>query len=304
MSEGSSRIEALADALWDSDDESLRNLPPFVEAGPDDEEFPFPLSELLPPSTTAAAAARAPTGRFAAVASASERRVAEETPRPTGRLATVAYGPMRRAPQRVSGRVAAGGPAGLPAERQRLTTSATAVLPVNPVWVSGEWMVCPESCGPVCHVAESRLVSAMKRGGVKRGPEMVWHFPLAGPSGVEWTVLCESAVTMVQHVLHGGPTIFKIGLTRDPLHRWGNRAYGYNQEGFSRMIILCATVPAWAAALEAHLIGIFRGVPGCRNTAPGGESTPSHPPVFVYVVSVLSDDYVSWSLARARAQRQ
>ena len=110
-------------------------------------------------------------------------------------------------------------------------------------------------------------------------------------------------MTTVQRVLRGGSTIFKIGLTRDPLHRWANRAYGYSHEGFRRMIILRGTVPAWPAALEAHVIGIFRGVPGCRNTAPGGESTPSHPLVFVYVVSVLSDDYVSWSLARVRAQR-
>jgi len=279
----SGRMEALADALWDSDSKSLRSLPPFVE--------------------TAAAAARAPTGRFDTGASASERRVAEETPRPTGRLATVAYGPTRRASQRVSGRVAAVGPAGLPAERERLTTSATAVMPVNPVWVSGERMVCFESLGSVRRLAQSRLASAMVWG-AECGPEMVWRFPLAGPSGVEWTVLCESAVTTAQRVLHGGPTIFKIGLTRDPLRRWANRAYGYSQEGFRRMIILCGTVPAWAAALEAHLIGIFRGVPGCRNTAPGGESTPSHPLVFVYVVSVLSDDFLSWSLARARAQRQ
>jgi len=290
-------MKSLADALWDSDEDALRSLPPLTE-DTSDEGVPFPLSELRKPgAASSSAVASTDTAADEVVNVVSSKPTARESHRPTGRLA---FGPVWRVGGR--GRGKGCGPMGLPAERLPATAGAGPST-AAPVWASGELLVCPETHGSVCDIARSRLLSAV-RCGVQQDPGLVWHFPVVKPSGVEWRALCESAETTVRRVIHGRPTIFKIGLTRDPTHRWWNGTYGYRREGFTGMTILCATVLAWAAALETHLIATFQRIPGCQNMATGGESTPSHPPVFVYVVSVLSDDRIAWTLARARAQMQ
>ena len=170
----------------------------------------------------------------------------------------------------------------------------------TPSWSSGEHMICPATGGPVLLVAQSRTSSAEQRRSIHRGHLMVWHFPLRQVSGVEWIEMCRAAENMVERAIAGQPTVFKIGLTSDPLHRWANFTYGYVHDGYISMTMLCVTVPAWAAALERYLINRFQGPHGCQNQAPGGESTPHQPPVFVYVVSVPADELVQWQLARAR----
>ena len=107
---------------------------------------------------------------------------------------------------------------------------------------------------------------------------------------------------MVREQLSSGPVIFKVGLSRDPRHRFCNREYGYRQEGYQMMMLLACTTPSWAAALERHVIAFSTGLQGhgCRNQAPGGESTPPEAPVFVYVVAVASDEFLRWRLERAR----
>ena len=137
---------------------------------------------------------------------------------------------------------------------------------------------------------------------IHRGHRMVWHFPLRPVGGVGWIVLCSAAVEMVERVIESQLIVFKIGFTRDPLHRWANSTYGYARDGYTCMTMLCATTPAWAAALETYLTQRFQGTQGCQNQALGGESTPHQPPVFVYVVSVPSDELLTWRLARARAR--
>ena len=59
------------------------------------------------------------------------------------------------------------------------------------------------------------------------------------------------------------PTIFKIGITSDPFHRWATISYGYFREG--------------------------------------GESSPPDPPIFAYVVTVIEEEFARWHLARVRA---
>jgi hypothetical protein len=136
---------------------------------------------------------------------------------------------------------------------------------------------------------------------------MVWHFPLGLVGGVERRLTRRSAEAMVSERLRRPPTIFKIGITSDPFHRWVNPTYGYCREGYQNMTLLAATTPQWAAALERHLIAMrtrwtAHGQHGSRNDAPGGESTPREPPVFVYVVAVLEEEFSRWRLARARAR--
>ena len=139
--------------------------------------------------------------------------------------------------------------------------------------------------------------------GISRGRCMIWHFPMGRPEGMEWRLMCRSAEATVVELLGRLPTIFKIGITSDPLHRWANISYGYFRDDYRTMTLLAATTPEWAVALERHLIASFRSAHGhgCRNDAPGGESSPPDPPVFVYVVTVIEEDFVRWHLARVRA---
>ena len=66
------------------------------------------------------------------------------------------------------------------------------------------------------------------------------------------------------------------------------------------MLVLTATTPSWARNLEIALITRFkysRAEPGCQNEAPGGESLPPVPPVFVYCVYASIDDMQQHRLA-------
>ncbi len=72
------------------------------------------------------------------------------------------------------------------------------------------------------------------------------------------------------------------------------------------MMVLVATNPNWAAAVESALFARFkdsRAEPGCQNEAPGGESLPHVPPVFVYVVYASLEEMTEHRLAKVRASR-
>ena len=140
-------------------------------------------------------------------------------------------------------------------------------------------------------------------GGILQGGSMDWHFQLGPPGGIEWRLMCRRAEATVVERLGRLPTIFKIGITSDPLHRWVNPSYGYYREGYQTTTVLAATTPAWAAALERHLIAWSRSAHGHgrRNDAPGGESSSHEPPVGVYVVTVHVEEFIRWRLARVRA---
>jgi len=94
------------------------------------------------------------------------------------------------------------------------------------------------------------------------------------------------AIQLVQHILGQGLIIFKIGITADPAHRWGNDKYGYQHDidDYQQMLVLSEADSAGAAMLEASLIREFRTVKGCRNTAPGGESVRQGCMIYTYIV--------------------
>ena len=179
---------------------------------------------------------------------------------------------------------------------------------VFPEWRDGRAMVLRGRTTSVRQIADARASLATSTsgyaGGVSRGSDMIWHFPLDLTEGIEWRLMCRSAEAMVSECLGRLPTVFKIGITSDPLHRWANPSYGYCREGYQSMTLLAATTPEWAAALECHLIdsALSAHGHGCRNVALGGESCPREPPVFVYVVTVLAEEFNRWILARNRAR--
>ena len=99
---------------------------------------------------------------------------------------------------------------------------------------------------------------------------------------------------VIKHVLEQGPTVYKIGITADPLLRFykkpcsGSPSPGYYQshEKFKCMYVLYAG-STWeeAALMEAVLIEPHLNKPGCRNVRPGGEGRRmEHGPFFTYIV--------------------
>lgn len=85
----------------------------------------------------------------------------------------------------------------------------------------------------------------------------------------------------------GCPCIFKLGVTKDPNHRWFNSNHGYSRDhdGWTIMILFAKLQDKMAAGLlESFLIQEYGKRPGCRNQAPGGEGLSDHGPFFLYVV--------------------
>ena len=80
---------------------------------------------------------------------------------------------------------------------------------------------------------------------------------------------------------------FKVGLTRSPIHRRENPAYGYQVEGrwYSMFVICILQHGESAGIMEACLISTWGSHHGCANEAEGGESVSQEPgPWFIYVV--------------------
>ena len=99
---------------------------------------------------------------------------------------------------------------------------------------------------------------------------------------------------VVATVLDKGPTVYKIGVTGDPLLRFykepctapPNPGYYKSHEKFKRMYVLYAGA-TWeeAALMEAVLIESHLGKPGNRNIRPGGEGRRmGQGPFFTYLV--------------------
>ena len=109
-----------------------------------------------------------------------------------------------------------------------------------------------------------------------------------------WSSLVVSLREVVDGMLaRVGICIYKIGICRDPMHRMHNEAYGYavgERERYASMELLVASFPAICAFLERRLISLYFGLPGCRNTAPGGENAPASGLCFLYLVTAPCGD--------------
>ena len=105
------------------------------------------------------------------------------------------------------------------------------------------------------------------------------------PSSNSGAIL-DHAEKIVQGIIRQGPTIFKIGITADPSHRWENKRYGYqhDRDKYQQMVVLSEADSAGAAMLEASLIKTFKNRDGCRNAAPGGEGVRHGCLIYTYLV--------------------
>ena len=81
------------------------------------------------------------------------------------------------------------------------------------------------------------------------------------------------AENMIQLCISGQPTVYKIGITTNPVWRWSQ----YKKENMYGMMHLIdySTLPGWAPMLEAALIRDHIGQSGCQNVQTGGEGPGS-----------------------------
>ena len=94
--------------------------------------------------------------------------------------------------------------------------------------------------------------------------------------------------TKVLRMIASRDTVFAVGITVDPYHRFCNASYGYLGKGvYDYMTVIAITRTMEAAGyLEAALIRDAVAFAGCQNRAPGGEGiNPDSSPGFVYIVS-------------------
>ena len=124
-----------------------------------------------------------------------------------------------------------------------------------------------------------------------RVPEPV-VFKLCGASHAG--AVLHHASDVIKNLQAKGPLVFKVGVTKDPIHRWSNVEYGYKFEKaysrkplYERMLVLIEVDSSQAAGFaEAALIAQFYGQNGCMNRALGGEGIGQNVPCkhFIYVV--------------------
>lgn len=114
-------------------------------------------------------------------------------------------------------------------------------------------------------------------------------------SGSHAGVVLEHAINVVKQLLAQGCMRFKLGVTKHPEHRWGNKEYGYKHEkAFKRaqsmyeaMLVVIEVDGSQAAGFaEAALIREFIAVPGCMNKALGGEGIGQNVPGKHYLYCV------------------
>ena len=96
----------------------------------------------------------------------------------------------------------------------------------------------------------------------------------------------------VIHLVTCMPTVYKIGITTNPVWRWSQYK---KEETYDKMhLIDFSNLPGWAPMMEAALIRDYIGASGCYNVASGGEGPRSGTGVsdapgaaggFVYIVT-------------------
>lgn len=175
-------------------------------------------------------------------------------------------------------------------KRQRLEANSVALRPVVPAVEGRPARLCPGvpggpgiSATSVSNCGTSSKVDLPRRR-PPASPCTVTHplcshpcisFNLALTRGGEvakpGTVLQHCAGVIASKV-SDQLTVFKIGITVNPVDRWRNAGFGYCNEGYTSMQLLhCERNSRACGFLEAALIAQFRGTLGCQNEAPGGE---------------------------------
>ena len=278
---GVTPVDDTVTEVLDSDDEFLqelircpRQLPrqpvatAIVEETSDDEFF----KDLL----------TVPAGSIPGTLQVLREGVAERLSQPvgTGGVSCPAPQPMRRGPggASCSGMVDSSGGASCSAlQRTRAACKRRGDLPC---------IGCPETMTDE-HAA--MMVSVSQRAQIDdAGIRVLIRAAVSdfGPPGLVQIAGClqERILGVIEQQ---GICIFKIGITRDPLHRMFNPRYGYAVSGevYSLMTLLAVSFPAVCAYLETVLIERLRSKLGCRNTAPGGENAPAAGLCYVYVVT-------------------
>ena len=102
--------------------------------------------------------------------------------------------------------------------------------------------------------------------------------------------ILEHCCKVVDNIIGHGPTIYKIGITQCPKHRFDNKEYGYkfDKVGKWQKLVVIAVLPNSCAAgmLEAALLHKYLNTSGCWNVQSGGEGVPASVTVSYYTYIV------------------
>jgi hypothetical protein len=109
------------------------------------------------------------------------------------------------------------------------------------------------------------------------------------PIGSTTGVILQHSHSQLEQLRARHPHVFKIGITCHPVQRWAYACYAYRRDSecWQGMQVIYATESAIAAAfVEAHMIYVYKGTPGCRNCRAGGDSScvSADGPHFTYIV--------------------
>ena len=139
-------------------------------------------------------------------------------------------------------------------------------------------------------VRSPRFLGLLQKG-LLDDPRVVCKMPPPSLNAGRCLAYCREAL---QNVLCRGPTVYKIGLTADPLFRFYKKpspvspspGYFYERDRFEIMyIVYAARTFEEAALMEAALIEPHLHRQGCRNILPGGEGRQvNEGPFFCYMV--------------------
>jgi len=139
-----------------------------------------------------------------------------------------------------------------------------------------------------CIATSAADVKRVPRGYLVK-PEAISSAYLKNPNkrAGAWLEYLEQTVEMLLGKIPVGD-IFKIGYAKNP--RWRFQRYQKENMGYETMYLVAVDMNVEIVQLlEAMLIRLFNGIPGCQNRVAGGEGPPANRdtedvPVFLYLV--------------------
>ena len=161
-----------------------------------------------------------------------------------------------------------------------------------PKVVPASMVAATTSCSP-CELFEACESSAEKEALMQQHPYIKIAYLKAvncQPTAGNVLQRCKQKLERLRAELGSQICVYKIGYTSNPIQRFRS----YELANFSVMLLLHVTpCRGTALMLEAALIDLHLGTPGCRNEKPGGEGgghIEAHH-FYVYVVAARADQF-------------
>ena len=173
-----------------------------------------------------------------------------------------------------------------------MSPSVTGMVLLLPEVAPSSMVAGTTSCSP-CEPFEACESIVQKEDFIQQYPKItIGYMKAAACQPTAGNVLqhCKQKLERLRAELGCQVCVYKIGYTSNPIQRFRS----YELANFSVMLLLHVTpCKGTALMLEAALIDLHMGTPGCRNEKPGGEGgghiEAYH--FYVYVVAARADQF-------------